>query len=86
MTFTVIWVTSAENELIKICLDAADRQTVAASAAEIDQRLRARPEQEGESRSGDRRILIVPPLAVIYRVRLDDRIVRVLQTWRIDVS
>ncbi len=77
MDWTVVWLPDAENELAELWLASTDREATSAAADQIDQLLRNSPQTAGESRSADRRILIIPPLAVIYRVSLDDRIVRV---------
>jgi hypothetical protein len=80
--FTVIWLTSAEAELAEVWLAADDRELIAQTANEIDARLAAEPETQGESRSGQRRILLVAPLGVVFETHLADRIVRVLDVWR----
>lgn len=84
MTFTVVWVVSGADELAEIWLSAGDRPLITAAARDIDHRLRIQPDAVGESRDGSRRILIAGPLAVTYEISLDDRIVRVLDVWRID--
>jgi hypothetical protein len=81
--FTVVWVESAAGELAEIWMSAADRPLITAAATDIDYCLRYRPDAAGESRGGDRRLLITGPLAVTYEVRLPDRIVKVLDVWRI---
>jgi hypothetical protein len=83
VTLTVVWVDSAAGELAEIWLSAVDRPLITAAARDIDQQLRVQPDAVGESRDGSRRILIAGPLAVSYEIRLDDRIVRVLDVWRI---
>jgi hypothetical protein len=40
-------------------------------------------EQQGESRHGDRRILIVPPIGVIFRARTETGEVLILDAWMI---
>jgi hypothetical protein len=77
MDWTVVWLPDAENELAELWLASSDRDATTAAADQIDQLLRKSPETSGESRAADRRILIMPPLAVIYRAFPDDRIVRV---------
>ena len=77
MIFTVVWLPDAERELAEIWIAATDRNRVTAAAGMIDEQLRRDPESAGESRSGGRRILIAPPLAATYRIRVDDRFVAV---------
>ena len=43
------------------------------------------PYAVGESQDGNRRILIVWPLALSYVVKEDDRIVQINKIWRYDV-
>jgi len=82
VNYTVIWLESAEVELADLWLNAPDRERVTAAAHELDIRLGANPGIEGESRKGNRRILLVAPLGVTYEVHPDDRLVRVLEVWR----
>lgn len=78
MDFTVVWLPDAETELAECWLGTLDRAQVTLAASRIDTALRSDPEQVGESRSDGRRILIIPPLAVTYRVLPADRIVQVV--------
>jgi hypothetical protein len=78
MTYTVTWLPDAEAELAELWMSASDRERVQIAADQTDQQLRLRPNDVGESHPKGRRILISPPLTVIYRVRDDDRLVQVL--------
>ena len=78
MRFTVVWKPSLKQRLADIWLNAADREAVTTAAHRIDTILRLTPRGQGESRSGNTRILIVSPLAVTYEVFNDDRRVEVL--------
>jgi hypothetical protein len=82
MKYTVVWIPTADDELATLWMKSKDREVVTSSANEIDRRLRLNPHQQGECRSQGRRILLVPPLGVVYRVNDDDRLVRVLHVWR----
>src|SRR6266851_4835484 len=77
MTYTVVWEPSAQQDLARIWLNASDRNSVTAASAAIDTALRRDPLGFGESRSGQRRILFMPPLPVYYIVLQDDRLVSV---------
>lgn len=81
MNYTVIWKPEADRRLADIWLNAADRAAVTAAAHQIDQKLRRDPENEGESRDKGRRIQLVAPLGVLYRVAPDDRLVNVVAVW-----
>ena len=84
MSYTVIWTDTAEQTLTTVWLDANDRAAVTDAANEIDQRLRTDPRVQGESREKGRRILLVPPLGVKFRVLQPDCIVQVLHVWRFE--
>jgi hypothetical protein len=78
MSFTVTWLPDAEAELAELWLAAPDRGRMRAAADQIDLQLGDDPASVGESRAGDRRILIVPPLIVTYCVRVADRLVQIV--------
>lgn len=73
MIYTVTWKPAAEEELARLWVASTDRQALASAADQIDRELREDPAHKGESRSGDARILILPPLQVTYRVLEEDR-------------
>ena len=68
MTYTVLWTRNAESKLANLWMAAIDREAVATAANLIDGALQSRAPDCGESRTGDRRILHEPPLAIIFRV------------------
>ena len=86
MKGTVLWVPSAEQELVAIWLEHGDRDRVTAAADEIDRRLRRDPENQGESREEGLRILLVAPLGVDFEIRAEDRKVQVLSVWTFTVG
>lgn len=81
MKFTVTWTASAENKLAELWNDAdsTSRSAITKAANRIDKQLATDPQSQGESRSEGRRILIEPPLAVVFRVFEPDRKVVVLR-------
>jgi hypothetical protein len=85
---TVIWIPSALNDLTTLWLesDPALRSAITAATDAIDHLLQHNPEQQGESRSEERRILFVPPLGVFFRVDAEDMTVRVLHVWVFDTA
>ena len=85
MKYTVTWKPSVKGRLADIWMTAPDRSAVTAAANSIDGLLRVDPLDRGESRSGITRILIVLPLAVVYEVDKDDRLVRVLSVRHVPV-
>lgn len=82
MRYTVVWKLRAETDLAGIWLAATDRDAVTQAAREIDLALREDAPTKGESRFGNKRILVVPPLAIDFSVVEEDRIVYVLTAWR----
>ncbi len=83
MKYTVVWSKAAEEKLANLWLDDEQREQITRATNEIDQRLQQDPQNEGESRENDRRVLIVPPLAVYFRVSVADRVVQVLTIRRV---
>ncbi len=81
--YTVIWAPNAVHDLARLWqrADAAQRDRITLASNQIDLRLRRNPQQDGESRDRGRRILLIPPLGVLYRVFEDDKLVRVVMAW-----
>ncbi|MGE3809309.1 MAG: hypothetical protein AB7K24_31985 [Gemmataceae bacterium] len=84
MRFTVIWRPSATNELADIWVKATDRRQITETTFAIDQELSVDPESKGEQFDEHRRILIDLPLAVMFTVSEQDRMVAVLQVRLIE--
>ncbi len=82
MTYTVVWIPSALNELADLWNHAPGRQEITDAADAIDAILRADPYAASESREGNLRILFVPPLAVLFDVSDPDCLVTVRALWR----
>jgi hypothetical protein len=82
MKWRVEWVTTAEDELATIWVNALDRDVITEAANLIDQRLARDPYDESESRPNGERIAFEKPLAVRYQVIPEDRLVKVLFVWR----
>ena len=78
MKYTVVWKSSAEEELASLWMAAENRAAISVAANTIDQALRFDPNSVGESRRDSARILIVPPLVVTFDVLDDDRLVTIL--------
>jgi plasmid stabilization system protein ParE len=82
MTYTVVWKSAAEDELARLWTDAAaERRSIADAADTIDRVLKTNPRAQGESRSGDVRVLFVDPLGVFFHVDDDDRLVSIVRLW-----
>ena len=83
MKYTVLWAGAAENALVEIWLRATDRQSVTVAAQAIDRALELDPEEVGESREFNQRVVLVPPLGLVYIVRPSDALVRILRVWEV---
>ena len=60
------------------------RHRITTAAGEIDRLLDTHPQERGESRDSDRRILIVSPLGVLFRVFPEEKEVHVLHVWQFE--
>jgi len=78
MKYTVVWKPSVRDRLAEMWIDAPDRRAVSDAAHRIDQLLQEGPADRGESRDEGTRILVELPLAVVYEIAEDDRLVQVL--------
>ena len=83
MKYTVLWKPEGERRLTELWTYSLDRTAITAAANKIDWRLRIDPDQVGESRGEDRRLLIELPLGVTFRVLTAERIVHVTTVWQI---
>jgi len=82
MKFTVVYLSSAEQQLAELWLKASDPTAVTRAADTIDRMLASDPEGAGESRVSTVRILFEEPLAVVYDVRQADLVVKVWAVWQ----
>jgi hypothetical protein len=81
--FDVRWSDRADEELAAAWLAAADRDAVNRAADQVDELLAHDPAGQGESRSGNIRLLYERPLSVLYRVLPEAHVVWVV-TLRLD--
>jgi hypothetical protein len=81
--YTVVWLTSASDELAEIWLAAADRNAVAAASDKIDAELAEDANRKGVAVHEGLRLLPVIPLRAYYVVRKADRIAEVLKIRRV---
>ena len=79
--FRVRWEGRALRELADMWIRAnsTEQRAITEASHKIEQRLRADPESESESRPNGRRITFVPPLAVTFRIEAGGQLVSVLQ-------
>jgi hypothetical protein len=55
------------------------KKAILVAMSEVESLLHNEPEFVGESREADKRLLIVGPLAVTYKINSRDRIVKILR-------
>ena len=84
MKYTVLWIPQAERQLAALWIDAKHRDAVTQAAHQIDELLRFDAPAAGESRAAGQRIVIVPPLGILFVVNRQDRLVHVVDVWRFD--
>jgi hypothetical protein len=82
MNWSVDWLPDADDALTNLWLAAPDRNAVTAAANQIERDLARNPHGVGESREGDTRIYIVPPLAVLSDADDARHEVLVWSVWR----
>src|SRR4029079_18132771 len=75
---TVVWVSAADNELALLWTQAQDRNAVSQAANRIERALAVDPNQKGHQLD-NYRVYVAAPLAVVYEVSEDDRLVRILR-------
>ncbi len=81
MKYTVVWKPVAEAELAAMWTQAADRAAVTAAANQIDELLKTKPHEQGESRIGAIRVMFIHPVDVFFNVDDEDRRVEVIRVW-----
>jgi plasmid stabilization system protein ParE len=76
---TVVWSTTALDQLAELWMDSADREAVTAAAADVDRNLAGNPEAKGEAVHEGLRAFETLPLYVLYSASEPDRLVRVVR-------
>ena len=72
--YTVVWVRSAQGELVELWMNAPNRDAVTIATHAIDQELGQDAPAKGAALSEGLRSFSAPPLKAIFTVREDDRI------------
>jgi hypothetical protein len=78
MKYTVVNAPVADEQLADIWVNAARRQDVADAFNCIESSLKHDAHLQGREHPNGWRVLIVPPLAVTFRVSVEDRLVKIL--------
>jgi hypothetical protein len=61
--------------------DAALREAIMRATLHVDEQLGQDPQEQGESREGGARIVFQAPVAVLFEVDADKKLVTVLRSW-----
>ncbi len=83
--YSVTWHDSALAKLADLWMESLDRRRLSLAADRIDALLRVNAGTQGTAESQTTRKLVVYPLAALFRLRDDDRIVEVIDV-KIDTS
>ena len=83
MNYRVSWDEDAFRSLRRAWITANEPEAAVRAFDVIEAILSVDAHVQGESREHDRRILIVPPLGVIFRARPEIGEVLILDTWMI---
>ncbi len=82
MNYAVIWVPTAEDELMKVWIAAPDQLAVTQAAHRLEQALIQHPFAIGIVRNSSvNRTATDFPLGIDYEIIEDDKLVRVLRVW-----
>jgi hypothetical protein len=81
VSYTVVWIREAEDELAALWLDAADRTLITDAVCEIDGDLAIDPIAVGESRQYMQRVAYHLPIGIRFEILPADRLVKVLAVW-----
>jgi hypothetical protein len=81
--YRVSWDPDAFRGLMRAFVAANQPQSAIHAFDEIERILSDDADTQGESRDKDRRILIVPPLGVIFRAKPETSEVLILDAWMI---
>jgi hypothetical protein len=81
--YTVVYLAEAENNLIAIWADAADRDRVTEAAKAADRLLATNPLQESIELREQLRRVDVPPLRLYFEFRAADRVVVISNVVRL---
>ena len=79
MTYTVRWNRRSLDALATLWIDdPSERAAISEATALTDRRLRVNPQEQGESRAGNERVLFASPLVVSFTVNDPRSLVRIV--------
>jgi hypothetical protein len=82
MTFTVVFLPAAEDQLTSLWIDfPAERNAITARMAGLEAALHRDPLRVGESREGNERVVYDDPIGLSFMVSEPDRVVQVKAIW-----
>ena len=62
------------------------REAILQASRQLDQQLHVNPQEKGEAREGNVRIAFQEPLAVLFEVDQEKKLVRILRAWAYQVG
>ncbi len=83
--YRVEWLEAALEELAALWVraDPESRGLITAATRAIDEELKSRPEERGESRAEGERVFFSSPLGVAFEVERNRSVVRIFHVWDI---
>ncbi len=83
--FSVRWTPRALALLTEAWLaaDSNERRAITTMIRKVEQVLRVSADRVGESRIGNSRVLVRPPVGIEYWLILDDRVVDIARVWHV---
>ena len=82
MKYLVIWDSPAERDLTQMWLGSRMRHAIKDAADRMDAALQRNPHDCGESRDAGRRMMLEPPVGILFTVDEDQRRGSVLSVWQ----
>lgn len=79
MNYKVQWMPTAVDQLGLLLADPAIQSAILRSVYRVDALLEYFPDLVGESREGDERVILDPPLTLYYRIDSNAKVVEVLR-------
>ena len=84
--YTVVWHLRAEDQLAEIWLNAKDKANVSAASNAIESEVAIDPDLKGFEVVANVRVLVITPLAAVFEIFADDRLVRIAKISRVKIG
>ena len=83
MKFTIIWTKEADAILADIWVRSAQRIAITNAADRIDALLLEKANEHVDDESISRHFLCITPLAIVFEVSTQDRMIKVIYAWEV---